>query len=333
MTIGARLGRLKERLLLPYFVRVALERLDRRLDQQDRRLERLQESIGRLEARQTRAARRDAGLPAPGPATPLARLHAQEFRAFSQFGEDGIIAYLVDSLPDLPPVFVEIGVERYVEANTRFLLTDRGWSGVVIDADAGEVARIRRSRIYWLHDLRALASRVTRENVDGLLADCDLAGDIGLLSLDIDGMDYWVWEALTGIRPAIVVVEYNHRFGPHAAVTVPYDPDFDRRRAHHSLTYFGASLRALVELGDRKGYDFVGAGRAGLNAFFVRRDLRPPHLPALAAAEGFVAGGFSEYHDHDGTRRKLPPDGEAQIANALPLVDVSERRDPAEPPA
>lgn len=311
------LGKMRTRLLVPWVVRDALERIQRRLDELDRRVRSLQEASGRIETRQTAA---DGDL----------SLEANEFRVFSQWGEDGIIQHLIRRVPIPRDVCVEIGVETYEEANTRFLVLNDNWSGVLIDASEWCIERIRTSRFYWLHDLRAIRAFVTRENVNDVLRGAGVSGEIGLLSIDIDGMDYWIWDALDEVSPAIVVIEYNHRFGPDASVTVPYRPDFDRRTAHPSILYYGASLRALCRLGERKGYAFVGAGTAGLNAFFVRRDLLPGDLPVRTPDDGFVAGKFSEAHDEAGERVRMAPDEERRLVESLPLVEVGPDGRPVE---
>jgi hypothetical protein len=223
-------------------------------------------------------------------------------------------------------VFVEFGVEDYAEANTRFLLVNDGWSGLVMDASEENIRRIRRDPISWQHNLNSQQAFVTRENIDRLLADQGLTGDIGLLSIDIDGNDYWVWEAITVVTPAIVVVEYNARFGPDRAVSVPYDAGFERAKAHHSMIYYGASLRALWLLGKRKGYALVGCNAAGNNAFFVRRDLLPAALAELRPEEAFVPAGFREARDARGELALLDPREEAEILHGLPLVDVEAPR-------
>ena len=276
-----------------------------------RELWRVREALGRVEARQLRDVSSE-------------NLADFEFRAFSQFGEDGIIQRLVREVPIPRKIFVEFGVESYREANTRFLLVNDNWGGLVLDGDAENIAAIRADPIYWYHNLKARAAFVTRDNIDALLLEEGAAGDIGLLSVDIDGVDWWVWEAVESSRPAIVVAEYNHRFGPDASVTVPYRPDFDRRLAHHSLCYFGASLRALERLARRKGYDLVGCGSAGLNAFFVRSDLRPESLPVRTVEEAFVDGQFCEYHDADGNRRRIPLEEQRALVLSLPLVRVGD---------
>ncbi len=314
---GHWLGRLRTRVQVPWLVRDSLQRLQRRVDGLERRLRLLQEAAGRIEGRQTSS-------------LGVGDLDAREFRVFSQWGEDGIIQHLVRTVPVPTDTFVEIGVETYEEANTRFLLRKDNWAGVVVDGSEWCIERIRASRIYWLHDLRAIHAFVTRENVNDVLRAAGLEGEIGLFSLDIDGMDFWVWDALDVVSPAIAVIEYNHRFGPDASVTVPYRPDFDRRAAHPSLLYYGASLRALCRLGARKGYAFVGAGSAGLNAFFVRRDLLPDGLRERSPGEGFVAGRFSEAHDERGRRVRLTPEEEARLLADMPLVRVDEDGRPSD---
>lgn len=296
--------------LLPGIARI-LAGHSRSLYDLDRRLRRVQEALGRVEGRQLG---RD----------PAEDLAANEFRVFSQWGEDGIIQSLVARVPVPRKTFVEFGVEDYEEANTRFLLVNNNWSGLVIDGSAEHVAKIKASRTYWLYNLKAAQAFVTRENINQVLRDNGLEGDIGLLSIDIDGMDYWVWDALDVVSPAIVVVEYNYRFGAEQSVTVPYRPDFDRRRAHPSILYYGASLPALCRLGRRKGYAFVGCNSSGLNAFFVRRDLRPESVPERTPEQGFVQGQFCEAHDEAGARVKMSPEEESRLVRDLPLVRVEE---------
>ena len=219
-------------------------------------------------------------------------------------------------------VFVEFGVQDYTEANTRFLLTNDQWSGLILDGSAEHIAAVRQSPIYWRHNLKAVQAFVTRENINDLLREHGISGEIGLLSVDIDGNDYWVWEAIDAVNPAIVVVEYNARFGPERAVTVPYDPAFVRENAHYSCIYYGASLAALVGLGRRKGYAFVGSNRAANNAFFVRRDLLPASLPERTAAEGWRPCQFRESRDRAGALTFLDPQAEAALLSTTKLVEV-----------
>ena len=272
-------------------------------------LERMQETLGRIEARQLQAA---AG----------SSFAAHGFRVFSQWDEDGLIQFLIRQVPIARPVFVEFGVQTYRESNTRFLLRHNNWSGLVLDGSQRYIDEIKADAISWEHDLTAACAFITRENINDLIAAKGMRGEIGLLSIDIDGNDYWVWEALDVVQPAIVIAEYNAHFGPARAVTVPYDPAFERRKAHASCIYFGASLGALARLGKSKGYALVGCNGAGNNAFFVRENLRPPSLPARAADEAFVAAKFREARDAQGRLMLLSPDAETQLLRGLPVVDV-----------
>ena len=268
----------------------------------------IREALGRIEARQTASA-----------GTSFAE---QEFRVFSQWGEDGILAHILRHVNVPRRVFVEFGVETYVEANTRWLVVNDGWSGLVLDGGEDNIAAIRRDPIYWQHNLKAVQAFITRENINALIYDQGIAGEIGLLSVDIDGVDYWVWEAISAVQPAIVVAEYNSLLGPDRAVTVPYDPEFQRAKAHHSQSYYGASLAALVALGKRKGMAFVGSNTAGSNAFFVRRNLLAGPLRELTASEGYVRRSFREARGADGKLAFPSFEEEAALVNALPWVEV-----------
>ena len=289
----------------------SLRRAVRQIDSLESRMRRVQEALGRIERWQIRnAGTRD--------------WRDHEFRVYSQWGEDGLIQHLVAEVPVARRVFVEFGVEDYEEANTRFLLTNDGWSGLVLDGSEENILRIRRDPVSWQYNLKARHAFVTRENIDRLLTEEGLAGDIGLLSIDIDGNDYWVWEAIGAVSPAIAVIEYNARFGAERAVAVPYDAAFERTRAHPSMIYYGASLRALWRLGQRKGFALVGCNRAGNNAFFVRKDLLPASLPERSPAEAYVSAQFREARDARGGLALLDAEQEAEILRGLPLIDVEE---------
>jgi hypothetical protein len=252
---------------------------------------------------------------------PLVRLRDAEFKVFSQFGDDGIIQHLIRALGPMPERFIEFGVEDYSESNTRFLLLNDNWSGLVLDGSAAHVERIRRQDFYWRHTLTAVQAFVDRDNVNQLFRDHGFAGEIGLLSIDIDGNDYWVWEAIDAVDPVFVVCEYNAVFGPSRAVTVPYDPAFQRTRAHPSNLYWGASLKALCVLAERKGFAFVGANGAGNNAYFVRRD-RLGGLRALGSEEGFVESRFRQSRDSQGRLTFLSGDSQMQAIMNEQVMDV-----------
>ena len=196
-----------------------------------------------------------------------------EFRVFSQWGEDGIIEWLVSRLPGIPTSVVEFGVEDFFEANTRFLVQNRNWRALVMDGSRRNMDRLRNHRMYWRHDITAVTAFIDRDNINTLIGDNGFDGEIGILSIDLDGNDYWVWKAIEVVRPWIVVGEFNGVLGDMLPVTIPYDPEFSRMDAHYSGQYFGTSVAALCRLAAEKGYTLLGTPRTGINAFFVRNDV------------------------------------------------------------
>jgi len=275
----------------------------------ERNLETVRTAIGRVEGRQISARN-------------TSDFKQAEFQVHSQWGEDGLLQYLTTHVAISHKTFVEFGVENYTESNTRFLMINNGWSGLVLDGDKKNIDFIKRDPIYWRHNLKAVHSFVTRENINQLLEENGIVGEIGLLSIDIDGNDYWVWDAISGVDPAIVVVEYNSLFGPDRAVTIPYDPGFMRSKAHYSHVYYGASLAALVHLGYRKRFAFVGTNSGGHNAFFVRRSLLPSHIKELTATEGYIAHKFREARDRQGRLRFTSHEEDASEICGLPLCEI-----------
>ena len=288
----------------------ALKNFTNRLRSIEERCKKIQDALGRIEGRQLND-------------LPAANFKEAEFRVFSQWGEDGLLQHLLRHIPVPSKIFIEFGVENYTESNTRFLLLNNNWAGLVIDGSSRNVDFIKSDDIYWRYNLKAEHAFVTSETINDLIHRNGIGGEIGLLSIDIDGNDYWVWEAIDVVSPSVVVIEYNARFGPERSVTVPYDAGFIRSRAHYSNIYYGASLTALYLLGKRKGYSFVGCNTAGNNAFFVKSDLWPIGLSELTPAEGFVRSQFRESRDANGALAFLTEAQEAAILDELPLVEVS----------
>lgn len=198
-----------------------------------------------------------------------------EFRVYSQWGEDGIIEWLIQNLPIKNTTFVEFGVENYSEANTRYLLENRNWKGLVMDGNKSYMEQLKYEDIYWRYDLRAVSSFITKDNINTILDEHGYGNDLGLLSVDIDGNDYWVLEAIKKHKADILICEYNPIFGDNYAITTPYNDSFTRFDAHYSGLYFGASIKAITSLAAKKGYEFVGTCSNGINAFYVRKELFP----------------------------------------------------------
>jgi hypothetical protein len=229
---------------------------------------------------------------------PLSHLQDAEFKVFSQFGEDGILQYLIreTGITREESSFVEFGVQNYAESNTRFLLMNDHWRGMIIDGSKEYMDFVRNQDLYWRHDLTAVNAWIDRDNINQLIGDAGFGSDLGILSVDIDGNDYWVWEKIDVVKPVIVVVEWNSVFGAEHAISVPYDPAFQRERAHYSNLFWGASIAAYVHLAASKGYALLGSNTVGNNLFFVRND-RLGRLSPRSARDAYVESRFRDSRD------------------------------------
>lgn len=229
----------------------------------------------------------------------ISSLQDVEFKIFSQFGDDGIIQWLINNIEISADLFIEFGVEDYRESNTRFLLMNNNWSGFVMDGSADNVRSIIGSEYYWRHEIYAKGVFIDKDNINDIIRGFGISGELGLLHIDIDGNDYWIWKEIKGISPEIVILEYNSIFGIDRSITVPYDKNFNRTASHYSNLYFGASLKALYELSVEKGYAFVGCNSAGNNAYFVKRERLNSVVKEVSLEEGYVVSKFRESRDKD----------------------------------
>lgn len=252
----------------------------------------------------------------------IASFEDVEFKVFSQWGDDGIIQWLISHL-DIPnKTFVEFGVENYRESNTRFLMMNNNWSGLVMDGSPDNVNQITNSEYFWKYDLQAKAAFVDCSNVNELIASRSFDPEIGILHIDIDGNDYWIWETVDVVNPVIAIIEYNSVFGCEQAITIPYNKQFVRTAAHFSNLYYGASLPALCHLALKKGYAFIGCSSVGNNAYFVRRDKLNDVVREISAAEGYVASKFRESRDQNGRLTYAAGADRIKLIKGLPVVDV-----------
>ena len=235
---------------------------------------------------------RDAGAGPPD-------LTAFELRVFSQNGEDGVLAEILRRIGVAGGGFVEFGVQDGTEGNTVFLAQVLGWAGVYLEADDAAFAALERR---WAASprVRTVHAAVEPDTVEALFAGAGVPEEPDVVSIDVDGNDYWIWRALTRYRPRTVVIEYNGALDPGSRRVMPYSPGF---RWDHTSGY-GASLGALEELGAEKGYRLVHTELAGVNAFFVREDLADG-LPAGAAVPRRSANHALLGLDHPPPRREL----------------------------
>lgn len=208
------------------------------------------------------------------------RLERHGFRSFSQNDEDGILQEIFRRIGAANRTFVEFGVQDGLQTNTRLLLY-QGWRGLWIEADRAAYARMLHAfdAEVAARQLQVLNTFVTAESISGLIDSARL-GELDLLSIDIDGNDYWIWDAIQ-FKPRVVVIEYNAKFRPPTKWIMQYNPE---HRWNYS-DYHGASLESLNALARQKGYSLVGCCLAGVNAFFVRDDLMQDHFESLEVAD------------------------------------------------
>jgi hypothetical protein len=255
------------------------------------------------------------------------RLQDFEFKIFSQWGEDGIIQRLTSVVPLADRTFIEFGVEDFSESNCRFLMMNDNFSGFVLDGSADNVAACKAAYYYWKHALEIRQAFITRDNINQLLAESGFGPDLAILSVDLDGVDYWVTEAIERFTPRILIHEYNAVFGAERKISVPYDPAFVRSNKHVSRLYWGASLGALTHLAEKRGYSLVGTNSAGCNAFYVRNDLLSDKLEALSVAQGFTASAFRDSKDAAGNLTYVAGGERLKLLAGMPVINVETGRE------
>jgi hypothetical protein len=245
-----------------------------------------------------------------------------EFKVFSQFGEDGILQYLTSEVSIPNKTLIEFGVENYSESNTRFLVQKDNWSAFVIDGSPKKIKSLVKANYFWRHDIKAIDAFITSENIDSLLNQSGFPRDLGILSIDLDGNDYWVYKSISKFDPRIVIVEYNSVFGNKLPITIPYDTKFQRTKAHFSNLYFGVSLPAWIQILTKKGYVFVGSNSSGHNAFFVRQELMTNELWAISQNAKYIDSKFRESRSPKGKLTYLAGIDRSNLIGHLPVVNV-----------
>ncbi len=214
---------------------------------------------------------------------PLPKFADVEFRAFSQNGEDGILLYIFSLIGMESRVVVEICAGVPVGSNSANLIINHGWNALLFEGDERMVKSTidfyAKSKDTFIFPPQTIHAWITKENVNQLISAGKIGAEIDLLSIDVDGVDYWLWKEITAVNPRVVMVEYHEELGTEP-VTVPYSADFDR--THKDMRYFGASLPAFVKLAREKGYRLVGSNHQKFNAFFVRNDIAVDLLPEVS---------------------------------------------------
>lgn len=301
-----RLTRLRDRLLGTNAVYARIDRVAQRqatTERMLRRLERNTEAIIRL------SSSADDLLAEP------AKLIYNRFGLWSQNEEDGVTLALLREAGCETYTFVELGSGDN-GGNSGFLAAELGWRGLFVDANDDLLTTLRNS---MPARVAVVKSWIERETVNDLLAQHGISGEIDLLSIDIDGNDYWLWQAIDSVSPRIVIVEYNSIFGPDRAVVVPYDREFRwERKDDLSKAYYGASLQAWVRLAHEKGYRLVAIEPRGVNAYFLRNDVAT-HIPTCDPRDEFRL-----LDKHAKLIARNPEPLSLMEQRGLPLVDLDE---------
>lgn len=231
---------------------------------------------------------------------PLPNFEDTGFRVYSQNEEDGLLLYIFSLIGTTNKVCFDLACGIPKGSNSANLICNLGWSGLLIDGDDDKV-QITKAFYESNRDTincppQVMSKFITTENINNVLLENGVSGEIDLFSLDMDGIDYWIWESVDVINPRVVMVEYQYRLGEEDALTVPYKTDFNRFDI--CPNYYGASLQAFIKLANKKGYRLVGCNRYGYNAFFVRNDIGEDVLPRVTSFEKcFYKPFLAKYKD------------------------------------
>lgn len=222
---------------------------------------------------------------------PLPSFDDVQFRASSQTGEDGLLLFIFSLIGTTNKRCVEICAGDGIECNTANLIINHGWQGLLVD---GNQAKVRAGKQFYAKcpDTRLWPPKfvhgwVTAESVNQLIRDNGFTGPIDLLSLDLDGNDYWIWRAIECVAPRVVILEYENAWGPDHCVTQHYQADFVWKPDGTGLPSCGASLPAFVKLGREKGYRLVGCQQLCVNAVFLRDGVGEDVFPEVPVESCF----------------------------------------------
>jgi len=227
----------------------------------------------------------------------LPKLEETGFRVFSQFEEDGKLLFLFSLLGMNKPIFIEFGSDDGVNSNSANLFFHFAWNGLFLDGNAKAIERGKRFFSKYPHP-HFIAPKfkqtfITAENINKLISEAGFGGEIGFLSIDIDGNDYWVWKAIDVVSPQVVMIETHVEFGKRDLI-VPYDPNYFYPGKHP--LYHGASPVAMIKLASKKGYRLVGANDRGFNLIFLRNDLLVNEIPTVSVDDIL---NHPSHKDHD----------------------------------
>ncbi|WP_233532224.1 hypothetical protein [Paenibacillus alkalitolerans] len=191
-----------------------------------------------------------------------------ERSVFSQNGEDGILEIIFSRIGTKHNFFVEFGVGDGIQCNARYLVSQKDWGGLMIEGNPIMYQRMQQNMTLF-PKVKTLKEFIAKDNISGIFKKMGIPVEFDLLSIDIDGNDYWVWQALHQYKPRVTVIEYNAYHKPPERWVMQYNES----HVWDGTTYYGASLSSLAALGKKMGYALIGTESMGVNAFFVRQDL------------------------------------------------------------
>jgi len=251
-----------------------------------------------------------------------------EVKIFSQNGEDGIIDYLVNMLKLNEKNFVEIGVGNYRESNTRFLYNKYHPKGLIVDYIDDMEKKVKPFVNLWKGDLRICNKQINSENIiDTLDQNCNY--EIDIFSVDIDSIDYWIIEKLNNNISKIFVAEYNPIFGSELEVTVPNISGFERNKYHYSNLCYGMSLRALINLMNKKGYYFIGTNLQKINAFFISKNFKKEEFfqnIKIQGLDNYVNSNIRDSRDKNYNLSYLSGDQKFKEIEECKVVNLKENK-------
>ena len=248
-----------------------------------------------------------------------------EEKFFSQNGEDGIIDYILETLNIEDPKFIEIGVEDYIESNTRFLYHVRNSYGLIIDQTI-DVNKLSKNLDLWKGRIKVIKKAVSPNNINQIINDNYFNKNLDLFSIDIDGLDYWVIKELPKNFSKICVAEYNPLFGSDLEITVPNIKNFDRTDYHYSNLCWGVSLKGLISIMKEKNFIFLGVNNLKNNAFFINNDYQNSFkkiIPGInLKLDKYVNHNFKESRDKKGKLTNLSREEQLKEIADCQVVDI-----------
>ena len=196
------------------------------------------------------------------------------------------------------------------------------WRGFVIDGNERNISRLVKSYDYWKYDLQAISAFVDQDKIEDLLDQSGFDHDLGILSIDLDGVDFFILSSIARFKPRILICEFNPLFGPTRKITIHYDKEFQRFKHHYSGQYWGASLSAINDIAIGLGYELIGANSAGHNAFFVRGDLIRPPLQRIDPNRAFNFPSYRDSRDSQGVLSFIDISARQKLIQGLPVLNT-----------